>query len=291
MKNIILPLVALAAACACSCTQSAPEAPAQGEKTITFQIANYEQTSLDSTGTRATSAASLAHLAMAVYDAATLKPATTPTIQDAGQTGYGSFSLTLPYGDYVLVFLGYDNQRTPDLSNPKQITFTDNYVPNLFSKSLRLKIDEAAQGAQRVSLSRSVACFSLVCEDATPTSLSSLNYTIQGGSGSLNALTGYASEVQERTFTFGSLTSWLGKKGMQVNLYTFLPGEECEMNFIIDAQDAKGKSLRTRTFKSVPMRINQRTRYTGPFFAVDAAAPQFTLELDSDEWTETTHNY
>lgn len=291
MKNLALSLVTMTAVCTASCQQNEPAAAPTGEKTITFHVVNYDQTPLDNSLTRAADATSLAHLALAVYDAATLKPATEAKIQDSGQTGYGSFSLTLPYGDYVIVFLGYDNNRTPNLSDPRNITFTDNYVPNLFCKSLNLKVDESAQGVQRVSLSRAVACFSLVCEDAMPATLNSLKYTIQGGSGSLNALTGYATEAQERTFTFANLTAWAGKSGMTVNLYTFLPSQETEMDFTITAQDAQGANLRTRTFKAVPMRINQRTRYTGSFFAADAAATQFVLELDNNVWTEENHNY
>jgi len=270
-----------------ACHSEETEVPATGEATLSFYVQNYEQISLDKIKTRGTDATSLAHLAMAIYDASTLELAAEPTIQNSGDDEYGQFSVTLPYGNYVFVFLGYDGSRTADMQNPKTIFFADNYVPHLFAKSMELSINSESTEARTVTLSRAVACFSLTCNGDLPSTLAKMSFSAKGGSGQLNALTNFADAAQDRTYTYSNLSSYAGKSSMTINLYTFLPANESSMNFTVTAYDSEDNAIRSRTFANVPMKINQRTCYIGDFFASDS----FSLQLDNDEWDEQSFNF
>lgn len=282
-RSLLLAVLLLTTAC----HSSEESQPATGEATINFYVMNYEQTSMDKVRTRATEAISLAHLSVAVYDATTLQPVGEAQTQDKDQEQYGEFSLTLPYGQYVLVFLGYDGSRTALMQDAHAICFADDYVPNLFLKTLTLTLSPDSPTTHSVTLSRAVACFTLTCDGELPSTLATMRFTAQGGGGTLDALTGYTSTVQERTYTYQNLSSYAGKTSMNVNLYTFLPSDEATMSFTVTAYDTEGNSLRSRTFTDVPMKINQRTRYTGDFFASEG----FSLLLDNDVWDEQSFTF
>ncbi|MBR4757750.1 MAG: hypothetical protein IK084_02970 [Bacteroidaceae bacterium] len=107
-----------------------------GNKAITFLVTNYEQSSLDDVAANApalaasTSATSLAHLDIAVYDSESHALITSEQ-KNTGDEDYGSFSVTLPYGNYIVVFLGYAGSRQANLSSIESICFADNYVPDI----------------------------------------------------------------------------------------------------------------------------------------------------------------
>lgn len=286
MRHPLHCLLLAIALLACACQSDEKSEPATGEATLRFYVMNFDQTTLSQAPTRTAEATSLAHLSLGIYDATTLQPVAEAQTQNAGDQDYGTFSLTLPYGQYVLVFLGYDGSRTADMTNPKAICFTDQYVPNLFSHALNLTIDSKTEQSQTVTLSRAVACFTLACTGGIPSELAKMEFTAHGGGGTLNALTGYTDVTQERTYTFSNLSANAGKDSMNVNLYSFLPANEATMDFTVKASDAEGNLIRERTFTSVPMKINQRSRFTGAFFATDASVQAFALLLDNDVWDE-----
>lgn len=274
----------------------------QGEKTIQFCVANYKQYPLDdvlqgdemeSRTTRATTAVALDNLSMTVFDAeGKLYP---QVKQTKGIDGYGTFSLTLPNGNYVIVFFGYNGDKEVEIVSPTDIHFADGYAPNCFCKALTLNVDDNTQNTQTIVLERPVACFHLDFTNAsTPSSLNRIDYTVEGCGTALNAMTGLASNTNVRNGSI-DLSSVKDIKNFNLSIYTFLPQTELKATFTLTAADATGQVLKTRTFKDVPMKINQKTCYTGDFFADDNDPTnddgiKFTLQYD-DNWEEINYTY
>lgn len=298
MKNHKLNLLAcllcfLLAACS---NQDAPlaEANAEGVATLSFSVINYRQTSLDDVesgdGTRAAgSVDTLAHLAFAVYDAD--GKCIVSQLQDKGAADYGSFQASLPYGHYTMVFLGYSGSEAVNLSMPTHISFGDDYVPNCFLRTLTVDVDASSTGAQPVTLSRCVGCFTITCQNGISPDMDAMTFQAQGGGTALNALTGYAAQVATRSGSFSTQNVKNRSDKHKFNIYAFLPAEQAPMDFTLSATSSKGGTLRTRTFPSVPMSINKRIIYEGDFFAQPSGSSAFTLQLENADWDEVMQTY
>lgn len=274
---------------ACSSDGSEKE-PEEGEKTISFEVVNYQQVSLDDV-TRATDATALAHLDMAIYDAAT-NALVSQTQTAKGESGYGQFSATLAYGQYTVVFLGYNGDRTANMSNPEDIWFVDNYVPNMFYKTIQLTVSAASTDVQSIVLARGVAAFWLKHDGYIPNTLNTMRITASGGGSHFNALTGFAAKVASRWTDF-PLANKASDTSFGLTMYAFLPAETATMTFTAVAKDANNEVLQERVFSNVPMKINQRTTYTGQFFGSGTNVQGFSLSLETDpnQWDEVNQTY
>lgn len=288
MNKLVLMMGTVLSLLLVACSNESENQPNEkGMGTVSFFINNYEQVSLNAP-TRAT-ATSLNHLDMAVYDAATSELVESKqTSQD--DNGYGSFSITLPYGSYTIVFLGYDGSRLANLTNPTSITYADNYVPNFFYKTISLTISSSESAAQSIALRRAVAAFTVRSNGDIPMNLSKIKIASTGGGHRFNALTGTASSLESREYTY-NMASYAGKESLSIAFFTFLAAEEATMDFTVTALDESNAVIRSREFTNVPMKINQRSIYTGSFFSAEASTQGFSLTLDDDEWTETNYTY
>lgn len=266
-----------------------------GNKAITFLVTNYEQSSLDDVAANApalaasTSATSLAHLDIAVYDSESHALITSEQ-KNTGDEDYGSFSVTLPYGNYIVVFLGYAGSRQANLSSVESICFADDYVPDLFLKKIDLNVSASTTTTKAVTLSRAVAAFRLKSNYDIPADLSKMVVTANGGGHHLNALTGYAKEAEERSYTY-DVSSFAGTTDLAITVYTFLTSNSSTMTFAASALNGSDEEIRSRTFTSVPMKINQKTTYTGSFFTDGVGISNLSLSLDTNEWNDANYSY
>ncbi|MCD8265730.1 MAG: FimB/Mfa2 family fimbrial subunit [Prevotellaceae bacterium] len=292
MKKHISIIMLAAGLLLASCSdKDTLSSPSEGEATITFSVSNYEQVDLDDVETRSTEVSNLKLLFLAVYDAQTLEPAMDVIKQSSDDEGYGSFSVTLPYGQYKLVFLGCNNDAEVDMSDPEAITFGNGYVPQTFLKTLDLAVDGETSTSQTISLSRVVGAFKVVCSGLSeydPQTFT-FNFTLKGSGSTLNALTGLAPQAGERTYSF---TSDLheGVLRLGFTMYLLLPtADDTTIDCSVTFSGEDGTLSASRTFTDVPVRINKLTTYTGDFFSAEGSKASFTIELadDYDEWSET----
>ncbi len=267
-----------------SCTQS-DSIEAQGELELKFNVQNYEQFSLDDL-TRTADVSALNHLAMGIYDATTMQSVQAATVQDKGDAGYGQFSVRLPYGKYHIVFLGYDSKYAVHMDDPMRIYWDNESVTNTFLYSLPLEVNEQTTAAQNITLKRIVGGFSLRVLGNAPKNLNQFHIQMQGGCYTLNAITGLGNAVDERDYTIVGFNENVDDEEFNVNFYAFLPQESCTATITVQAQDVESNTLHERTFRDVPMKLNQLTRYTGDFFATDASGSNFSLMLENDVWDE-----
>ena len=259
-----------------------------GTGNIRFDVLNYEQVSLDEV-TRASAATALAHLEMAIYDASSLEIVdSVKTVK--GSEGYGSFSATLPFGDYIIVFLGFDGSKASSLKQIQNIGFSDAYVPNFFYKTLPLTVSPSSTGSQEITLSRAVSAFSIKTQGYIPNNLKNITIVANGGGYRFNAQTGLATSISQRTSTF-DVSSYAGTESVGITIYAFLPSNETAMSFNITATDTNDDILAEKVFSNVPMRINQRTIYTGSLFGDGTETQGFNLTLENDVWNDINYTY
>ncbi len=277
-----------------SCNNELKETPSNGEVTLNFRVSNYEQVDIDETPTRSTDLTNLKYLTLGVYNAETHALVADTITQCRTESGYGTFTITLPYGDYKLLFLGYHNDHFPDMTDLEAITFTDNYVPHLFSKVLDLTVDDETASSQSVTLSRVVAYFSVVFSDNSSVpdlDLDHMDIDLTGASYELNTLTGYANKLLERNFTLS-----LGSTVTGCGVFMFLTEDEATVNCTMKAYNSSGALVARHAFTNVPVKINRRTIYTGNFFTTETREEGFSVSLgdDYDDWLimeERSFNY
>lgn len=270
-----------------ACSSNEEKTPS-GEATLNFYVTNYEMVSLDHV-TRA-AATALQHLDMVIYNAQT-EELISATQTSEGDNGYGTFSATLPYGSYTIVFLGYDGSRLANVEQLTSICYADDFVPNFFYKTLELTISSSTNNAQTIALERAVAAFRLNNSDDIPMNLNKIRVTATGGSHHFNAITGKASKTESRTYTY-DVSKYAGQSNKPIfTFFTFLTANEATMNFNVTALDEGNNVIRSRDFNDVPMKINQRTTYTGSFFSKDESVQGFNLTLANDMWEENNNTF
>lgn len=267
-----------------SCSSDENEETLTDKYELTFQVINYELISL-SNNTRATTPTKAPHFVMAIYDARTNKLVEEPTIHKSGSAEGGTFSARLPKGEYNFVFLAYYTDRTLFPEDPTAVHWDAQVVDNTYQKNLALSIDEDTEPQHDIVLSRAVGLFTLNTKGTpVPQNFDHFRVQMQGGSYQLNALTGFAGEDVTRDYAFLSKNDMAGNAEISQSAYAFLPQEECTADITMIAEDKNNREIRKRTFRKVPMKINQMTRYTGDFFGETELDNDFSVRIATEEW-------
>lgn len=228
------------------------------------------------------------HLAMGIFDVTTNQLVGSVQVQDKGSAGYGTFTATLNYGKYWLVFLGYGGDNTVlTMTDPENISFGDNVVPQTFLSSFEFTVDANTAAVTDIVLKRVVSGFQLNIQDAISNRTSAIKFKTTGGGMVLNAKTGLAKASTGREYSIDIPENYKGQTGKSLNIYLFLPQNEETMDITASAIDKNGDAFIERTFTGVPMKINTLTIYKGNFFADTPYG--FTIQVD-DDWGNQVEN-
>ena len=267
-----------------SSCQSAPEEVADPDNlcTINFSVNNYEQVSFDDVSASSSSAltradiptdhpSTLAHLIVAVFDAESGKQACQPIQHDQSDyttnpEAYPKFSVTLPYGRYCLLVLGYNGSRQCNIASINRISWEDDYVPNTFYYYEEFTLDQNTNLDKQLTLKHAVAAFQIQAEDAIPSELEKMRFSSTAGGSALNALTGFAAQNVGRISVIEVPANYVGKKGVPFTVYLFLPEEQINCNYNVQALGKNDAVLYGKTFSDVPLRIDYLTSWKGTFF-------------------------
>ncbi len=294
----------LAAFTAC---QSGPDevTTPDGQCTVTFSVSNYRQVSFDdlsgsAAGTsRATISMTLANLSLTVFDAET-NERVIPTIlhkstdyESDGETAmtFPQFSVSLPYGHYRLLVLGYNGSHDCNIAAPNHISWTDDYVPNTFCYCEEFTLNEGASLNKEITLKHVVAAFRVTAEDAIPADLKKMRFSSTAGGTVLDATTGFAQQSTGRTSEISVPSSYAGAEGVDFTVYLFLPQEQITSNYTVQALGQNDALISEKHFYDVPLRINYLTQWQGKAFEAsgeDVPAVQSSFNIGWDmEWAGT----
>ena len=275
----------------------------EGQGTITFSVSNYRQVSFDDLSSSATTRAteeyvlSLANLSLTIFNAET-KEQVSPTIlhksddyDESNVKTFPQFSVTLPYGHYRVLVLGYNGSRECHITSLNHISWDDGYVPNTFLYCDEFTLDQNTSLDRTITLKRVVAAFRLDTEDALPAELKKMRFSSAAGGTVLDATTGFTSQNTGRTSEIVVPSSNVGKPGMFTS-YLFLPSKELSTDYTVQALGNSDAVLYEKHFNNVPLRINVLTLWQGKFFTTTdsgetpGAQGGFSIEWDMD-WDET----
>lgn len=203
--------------------------------------------------------------------------------------GFGEVTMTLSPGTYKLLVLAHSSRGgNPTLSDPEHIQFTNALgYSDTFSYYDNIEVTSESK-THEVILTRNSSLLNFIVEDEIPENVAKIHFFYTGGSGVLNAITGYGANVnskQERLYNITGLTAPLS-----LPIYTFLQEDEGKLEVMVTAQDANGNTVKTRKFSDIPMKRNSITEYKGTFFDHDSNN-NFAIKGDI-EWSDTLHlNY
>lgn len=262
----------------CQSDQESSTPSSEGQGTLSFTVSNYRQISFDdissSAATRAVASdhpATLAHLLFAVFNAETGQQACSPIQHDykdyeTNSDAYPKFSVTLPYGHYYVVVLGFNGSRKCNVASVNRISWEDNYVPNTFLYYQDLTFDKNTSIDQKLTLKHVVTAFRVTAEDAIPAELKKMRFTSSMGGTVLDAATGFAPQDTGRTGDMTVPADSVGKQGVSFTAYLFLSDEQAKGNYTVQALGQNDKVLYEKHFNDVPLRINSLTVWEGKFF-------------------------
>ncbi|MBR6828632.1 MAG: FimB/Mfa2 family fimbrial subunit [Prevotella sp.] len=193
--------------------------------------------------------------------------------QAAGDSDFGVFSLELESGSYQLLVLAHSGNANPATTNPNKLQFTNPESSNGtgYTDTFYYYGDLVVSGDKTtadISMKRATSKFCLVTTDTKPANIKKFQFYYEGGSGALDATTGFGC-VNSKQSVFVNLDDSQTDQTLQFEMYTFLHAESGSVTFTVKAFDAKEDIIYTKEFKDVPMQRNCITRYTGKFFVTD----------------------
>ncbi|MCR5818476.1 MAG: hypothetical protein K6F89_05220 [Prevotella sp.] len=198
--------------------------------------------------------------------------------------GFGETTMTLDAGDYQLLVLAHSSiEGNPILTDPENIQFTNKLgYSDTFYYYGNLTVTNEAQ-THDILLTRASSLLQFVITDEFPSEVTHIYFKYTGGSGVLNAVTGYGANVnsqQEKKVSIKGFTAPILFK-----VWTFLKEDDGWLDVTVEARNANEQVLLSRQFADIPMHRNTITEYKGSFFAKEHTL-NFTAET---EWADTLH--
>lgn len=210
------------------------------------------------------------HLCLAIYKDGERVKSKNQTTDDKD---FGSFSIELESGSYEVLVLAHSSKGNPTTTNPAKLQFSnpESSSGTGFSDTFYYygKMDVSGDKTEfDISMQRATSMFRLVTSDTKPANIKKFQFYYEGGSGALDATTGWGC-VKSKQSVFVNLDDSQTGKTLQFDMFTFLFAETGKVTFTVKAFNANEDVVYTKEFKDVPMQRNCITRYTGQFFVTD----------------------
>ena len=203
--------------------------------------------------------------------------------QQSTDANFGTASFQLPEGDYQMVVLGHSSNGNPTLTNAKKITFSNKIgFSDTFLYSKKITVTDEPENLE-VELKRIVSLCRFVITDDYPEDIARIRFYYTGGSGAFDATTGFGSVASKQSVEFD-----VDSDQKQFDLYTFLHDTEGTVHLTVTALNSSGDVIVDHDF-DVPMKQNQITWMSGPFFVGGGAGSTgVTITINTD-WAGESH--
>ena len=203
--------------------------------------------------------------------------------QEITDNGFGSTAFQLEPDIYRLVVVAHSSNGNPTMTDPKKIQFTNAQgFTDTFMHTQTIEVTEEQQEIP-ITLERIVSLCRLCFTGDLPPEVATLQFQYTGGSGAFDATTGLGcvKSTQRMVFTVAP-----GQR--EFDLYTFLHSSEGILHLQATALDAGGNVLGEHTFE-VPMRRNEITWLSGPFFGGNGTGGAGVVITINTDWAGETH--
>ena len=284
-KNLIFALLALLLATGCS-QESANEVNNNDTLVpVTVHVDGFSVSQEDFAPTRTLSSlesySGINAVMLAFYNGSTEAYKTVQLKTDATTyTTFGSFSLSLPMGNYTMVAIAYYNHETASfgLTSPTAASYAGEHAFDTFVKTQTVNITNTTPVDISATLNRINSLLKVVSTDGKTADVTNVRMTLSAGGRSFNPTTGLATV----NTGFANTVSTSNNTGTTTSslTYFFLADDEQTLNVTIETLNAGGDVLRTTTVNDVPFKRNRRTVLTGPMYNDVNLAGSFLVETD-----------
>lgn len=204
-------------------------------------------------------------------------------------TTFGDFSCDLPVGTYTMVVIGRGNQDGDvfELTGPTLAAYTSDRARETFCTTQTVTVTSSAPLDLTVTLNRIIAVFQTLSTDNPSEGVALMRTTYSKGSKSFNPTTGLATDdngFAHLNTIFTNSDGHLSNKS-----YLFLTSDEETLDVTIEALDAQGNVVFTKTLENVSFQRNKITKATGAIFTAGTSAVGF--QVNTDWLPETVVNF
>lgn len=248
-----------------------------GEANVVVRVMSFEQMPF-SAATRANIEDVCNHLNFVVFDENGER--VDQKNQELGDEGFGEGRFTLPLGSYRLAIVAHSSNGNPSVnkrtaSKHESISFTNakGYTDTFFA-SKALTVGDSAINLE-MNLRRVVAKVRFVNEDAVPEKADSIRIYYEGGSGSIDAQSGYGNVKSKQA-------AWFDKSETPLEIYTIPWQDDAYLEATIGTFQG-GDLLTSTVIDSIPIRRNCITTCRGNIFDGKVTKVSFTITVD-DSW-------
>lgn len=190
-------------------------------------------------------------------------------LQSIGDQDFGTASLSLAPDTYRVLILAHGSNGNPSRARPTEIEFSNKIgYSDTFYCLDDITVTNESQ-TRMVTLERATSKIQFVTEDPIPAEVKSIKFFYTGGSGTLNALTGFGYKASQQTVWMDIDGSMTGKP-LEAELFTILREEEANVKLTVTTYSTEQSAstmlqLQESTF-TVPVVHHQISRMSGTFF-------------------------
>jgi hypothetical protein len=203
-----------------------------------------------------------------------------------GDADYGQVALSLTPGTYKLMVLAHSSYGgNPVVSDPENIQFTNKLsYSDTFYYYGDIEVTKEAK-VHDIVLLRATTRVNFTINDELPAELATIEFFYTGGTGVLNAVTGYGADVNSQQTKRYNVTGY--KAPLSMSIYTFLKGDTGKLNLRVSALDKDDNVIMQKEFENVPVERNKVTEMEGDFFVTES---QNTFSLTGETgWDVLQH--
>ncbi|MBQ3629630.1 MAG: FimB/Mfa2 family fimbrial subunit [Prevotella sp.] len=185
--------------------------------------------------------------------------------QAEGDDNYGHASMQLSPGTYQVLVLAHSSESNPTLTNPEKLQFTNAMgFTDTFYYYDGITVTSEPK-THNITLERATALLRFIIDDDMPDGISYLRFYYTGGSGALNARTGYGCVDSKQTVNIDADPA--ATKPYVFDLYTIPKEQQGSLNLTVTAYGEDGVEIvKERVFKGISIERNKITELKGSFF-------------------------
>lgn len=263
IKNLVMlfAIVMAMASCQKEVVRLLPEG---AEKKVTLKVSSFEKIpfGMDTkSGSTQTLEDLCTKLNFAIFDGETKEESVVQTI---GDEDFGTISLQLKQGTHSVVVIAHNGDASATITTPDKVSFgnkTTQKMTDTFYYYGEITVGKDAQ-TYNLNLERAVAMIRFNIGDEFPENVTQMKFYYNGGSSTLNPITGFGCVTSKQTEIFD-----VTPQEKRFELFTFPHSVNDTLNLTVSALDSLENVIKEREFEEVPVTVNMITTYTGDFFA------------------------
>ena len=255
-----------------------------GTAQISVHVNDFSISQEDFAATRATTDATsysgMKAMTLAFYNADGTEQYNTTQLKGSIPVGetFGTFNLSLPYGTYTMIVMGYGSDSPVVLNSQTEAVFEEGRSRETFVYTQSVTVTNSTPLELSATLSRIVSRLMVLSTDGRPANLNTIRFKFSKGGMSFNPVTGLA--ASDTGFTVNTQTTKEVGETTNMTVNFFLASDEETMDVTIETLDADDNVLFSKIVKDVPFKRNRITKLTGKMYSTDVTASSFLLNSD-----------